>query len=88
MEDEGPFWGEAVSEPITGGEGAGAGDNWLVLIECPRCGPQETVWVTPYGAPKPRPEMAYPPLCPRCHYLDEPRGRVVSIERLADELQT
>jgi hypothetical protein len=79
------FTGEGHSEPVMGGVGEGAGDHWLVMIDCPRCGPQATVWVSSvdwltgehYGPP--RAEDAYPPICPHCCFMGEPQATVVSI---------
>jgi hypothetical protein len=73
----------AFSEEIIGGIGEGAGDHWRVKVDCPTCGLQETEWVTGRGY-VPKPEDAYPPVCPRCCYLGTPQAKVISIERLPD----
>ena len=82
MQEESGSSAEGFSEAILGGFGEGAGDEWLVNIDCPTCGLQETVWVTGHGGRVPRAEDAYPPLCPCCESFAEPQPRVISIEKL------
>ena len=84
MHEESGRSAEGFSEAILGGFGEGAGDEWLVKIDCPTCGLQETVWVTGRGGRVPRAEDAYPPLCPCCESFAEPQPRVISIEKLVN----
>ncbi len=73
-------WAEAFSDVIMGGVGEGAGDLYDVETDCATHGRQKTGWVVPYGAPAPRAEDAYPPVCPLCDSYG-PQAKVVSIRR-------